>query len=164
VKIPRDFMELHKYVTIVADVMFVNGLPFLVTSLRGISLVTIKFLPSRTAKRLANSMEHVIRMYGKAGFIVQTSMMDMEFEKLRDLLPNVALNTMAAREHVGEIERKNRVIKERARGTISTLPYEMLPKLIIIKLMHFQRWEKVKLAPNSILELDPFLPTQAPLT
>jgi hypothetical protein len=28
VKIPRDFMELHKYMTIVADVMFVNGLLF----------------------------------------------------------------------------------------------------------------------------------------
>ena len=28
VTIPWDFMELHKYVTIVADVMFVNGLPF----------------------------------------------------------------------------------------------------------------------------------------
>jgi hypothetical protein len=26
---------------------------------------------------------------------------------------------------------------------------------------HLQRWEKVKLAPNSILELDLFLPTQA---
>ncbi len=38
---------------------------------------------------------------------------------------------------MGEIERKIRVINERARGTISTLPYEMLPKLIIIKLMHF---------------------------
>jgi hypothetical protein len=38
---------------------------------------------------------------------------------------------------VGEIERKIRMIKERARGTISTLPYVMLPKLIIIKLMHF---------------------------
>jgi hypothetical protein len=38
---------------------------------------------------------------------------------------------------VGEIEREIRVIKERARGTISTLTYEMLPKLIIIKLMHF---------------------------
>jgi hypothetical protein len=59
VKILWDFMELHKYVTIVADVMFVNGLPFLVTLLRGISLVTIKFLPSRTAKCLANSMERV---------------------------------------------------------------------------------------------------------
>ncbi len=50
VKIPQDFMDLHKYVTIVADVMFVNGLPFLVTSSRGISLVVIEFLPSRTAK------------------------------------------------------------------------------------------------------------------
>jgi hypothetical protein len=28
VKIPQAFMDLHKYVTIVADVMFVNGLPF----------------------------------------------------------------------------------------------------------------------------------------
>jgi hypothetical protein len=65
VKISQDFMELHKYMTIVADAMFVNGLPFLVTLLRGISLVTIKFLPSRTAKRLANSMECVIRIYGR---------------------------------------------------------------------------------------------------
>jgi hypothetical protein len=65
------------------------------------------------------------------------SMMDIEFKKLRDLMPNVALNTTAAQEHMGEIERKIRVIKERTRGTISTLPYEMLPKLIVIKLMHF---------------------------
>ena len=43
VKVPRDIVHLHKYVTIVADVMFVNGLPFMVTSLRGISLITIQF-------------------------------------------------------------------------------------------------------------------------
>ena len=30
VQIPWDFVELHKYVTLVADVMFVNGLPFLI--------------------------------------------------------------------------------------------------------------------------------------
>ena len=46
VQIPWDFVELHKYVTLVADVMFVNGLPFLVTSLQGISLVTIEYLKS----------------------------------------------------------------------------------------------------------------------
>jgi hypothetical protein len=61
----------------------------------------------------------------------------MEFEKLKDLLPNIALNTTATQEHVGEIKRKIRVIKERARGMISTLPYKMLPKLVIIKLLHF---------------------------
>jgi hypothetical protein len=115
VKIPQDFMELHKYMTIVADVMFVNGLPFMVTLSRGISLVTIEFLPSRTAKHLACSVEQVVRIYGGDGFIVQTSMMDMEFEKLKDLMPNIALSTTAGQEHTGEIKRKIRVIKERAR-------------------------------------------------
>jgi len=42
VQIPWDFVQLLKYVTLVADVMFVNGLPFLVTSLRGLSFVTIE--------------------------------------------------------------------------------------------------------------------------
>ncbi len=106
VQIPWDFVELHKNVTLVADVMFVNGLPFLVTSSRGISLVTIEYLKSRTAKRLIDTLERVTHIYGKAGFIVQTALMDMEFEKLRDKLPNVILNLTAAQEHVGEIERK----------------------------------------------------------
>ncbi len=46
VKIPRDFIQMHKYVMLVADVLFVNGLPFLVFSSRGISLIVIEFLPS----------------------------------------------------------------------------------------------------------------------
>jgi hypothetical protein len=32
VKPPLDIIDMHKYVTLVADVMFVNGLPFLVSS------------------------------------------------------------------------------------------------------------------------------------
>jgi hypothetical protein len=68
---------------------------------------------------------------------VQTALMDMEFEKLKDKLPNVTINTTAAREHVGEIPRKIRVVKERARSTMSILPYKLLPKLVIVELMHF---------------------------
>ncbi len=137
-QIPWDFVELHKYVALVADLMFVNGLPFLVTSSRGISfLVTIEYLKSRTAKRLVHTLERVFRIYGTAGFIMQTALMDMEFKKLKDKLPNVILNTTAAQEHVGEIERKIRVVKERARCTTSILPYNVLPKIMIIELMHF---------------------------
>ncbi len=74
-------------------------------------------------------------MYGSAGFVVQTTMMD-KFDKLKNMLPHIAINTMAAREHVGEIEQKIRVIKERARGTINTLPYKMPPRLMVIELLH----------------------------
>jgi hypothetical protein len=63
--------------------------------------------------------------------------MDMEFEKLRTMMPHVALNTTAAREHVVEVEQKIRVIKERARGTFNTLLYKKLPKLMVIELLHF---------------------------
>jgi hypothetical protein len=63
--------------------------------------------------------------------------MDMEFEKLKDVLPNITINTMAAREHVEEFERKIQVIKERAIGTMATLPYLTFPKIMITKLMHF---------------------------
>ncbi len=45
-------------------------------------------------------------MYGVAGLIVQVALVDIEFEKLKDVLPNITTNTTAAREHVGEIERK----------------------------------------------------------
>jgi len=55
VQIPRDFVELHNYVTLVADVKFVNGLPFLITSSRGLSLVTIEYLKSRTDCKEINS-------------------------------------------------------------------------------------------------------------
>ena len=44
-------------------------------------------------------------------------MMDMEFEKLKDTpgMELIDVNTTAACEHVGEIERAIRRIKERAR-------------------------------------------------
>jgi hypothetical protein len=95
-EIPQNLINMHKYVTLVAEVMFVNGLPFLVTLLRGISLVMIDLLPSRTAKRLALTVERVPKVYARGGFVVQTMMMDMEFKKLVDLLSNVAINTTAA--------------------------------------------------------------------
>ncbi len=123
-----DFVQLHKYVTLVADVMFVNGLPFIVTSLQGLSLVTIEHLQSRTAKRsLVHTLERVFRIYTTAGFVIQMALMDMEFEKLTTMMPNVALNTSAACEHVREVEQKIRVIKKRAKGMFNTLPYKKLP-------------------------------------
>ncbi len=64
-------------------------------------------------------------------------MTDMEFDKLKNLLTHIALNTTVAREHVGKIECKIRVIKERARGTINTLPYKKLPRLMVKELLHF---------------------------
>ncbi len=117
--------------------MFVNGLPFLVTLSRGISLVTIEYLQSRTAKRLVHTLRRVFRIYGTGRYVIQTTLIDIEFEKLKPTMPEIVLNTTATREHEGMVERKIRVLKERARGTFNTLPYPKLPKMMVIELMHF---------------------------
>ncbi len=64
-------------------------------------------------------------------------MIDMDFDKLKSLLTHVALNTAAAREHVGKIEQKIRVIKERIRGMVNRLPYKKLLRLMVIELLYF---------------------------
>jgi hypothetical protein len=48
--------------------------------------------------------------------------MDNEFEKLTSLVPIIQINTTAAKEHVPEIKRRIRLIKERGRGILNTLP------------------------------------------
>ncbi len=63
--------------------------------------------------------------------------MDNEFAKVSDHIPNVAMNTPAASEHIAEIERRIRAIKERACGILCTLPYPNLPQQILICLLHF---------------------------
>jgi hypothetical protein len=48
VQIPRAITEGHQPATLTVDVMFVSGVPFLVNVARGLNLVTLKFMPSRT--------------------------------------------------------------------------------------------------------------------
>jgi hypothetical protein len=39
----------------------------------------------------------------QGGFMIRTCLMDMEFEKLKNQMDSVIVNTTAAREHVGNI-------------------------------------------------------------
>ena len=49
----------------------------------------------------------------------------------------ITLNVTAANEHVPEMERRFRVIKERARGIKNDLPYITMPKIMVIELLYF---------------------------
>ena len=103
----------------------------------GLSLVTVEHLPSRTAKHLVHTLERVFRIYAAVGFVIQVAMMDIEFEKLKTMMTQVALNTTVACGHIGEVEQKIRLIMERARGTFNTLLYKKLPNMMVIELLHF---------------------------
>ena len=53
VAIPQDFFTVHKFVTLVAHVMFMNQVSFLITLSSKISFVTVQHVNSRLAKQLS---------------------------------------------------------------------------------------------------------------
>ncbi len=75
-------------------------------------------------------------VYSRGGFVVGTILADNKFESLRILLPILAVNTTAAKEHVPEVERRIRLIKERGNGILNTLPFKKMPQVILIDLIY----------------------------
>jgi hypothetical protein len=129
-------LDVHGRVTLVADVMFLNGVPFLVSNSRNINLITIEHTPQHTASKLGSLLQRIIRVYARAGFQVQTNRMDNGLEKVCDHVPHANLIIPAASEHIGEIERKICVIKERSRGIVCTVPYARIPHQMLLHLLH----------------------------
>ena len=63
VQIPQAILERHQLVTLAVDIMFVNGVPFLVSVVICLNLVTAEFTPSQTAKKLALDITWMIVLY-----------------------------------------------------------------------------------------------------
>ncbi len=136
VQILQTILDRHRIFTLCVECMFVNGVPFLVSASRGINLLTAEYTPSRTAKNLAGGITRIIDLYARGGFQVGTILVDNKFECLQNLVPIIEINATAANEHVPEIERRIRLIKEQARGVLNTLPYKKMPQLMLVELIY----------------------------
>ena len=128
IRIPRDFQHFQKSVTFVADVFFVSAIPFLIALSWKIKFVTVEHIRTQTATQLSNSLAKVCRLYGRASYNVKVILLDMEFEPVE---------TIMHEDHAGETEHDIRVIKERGRSTITTLPFKKCPRRVIIELVYF---------------------------
>jgi hypothetical protein len=107
VTMSEQLIIMNKYVTLAADMMFVLGLPFLVTLSWWVRYVMVQFVPRQTAGELANALKMVIGLYRRAGFICQTALIDREFEKVKQKLINIIeVNITSRNKYVLEIERK----------------------------------------------------------
>lgn len=116
-------------VTLCGDIMFVNGIAFLVTISRNIKFGTIKAIPNQTMATLLKGIQKVMQLYKCGGFKIVMTLTDGQFEPLRGDLAGwgITLNEAARDEHVGEIEHYIQTIKERMRSAYSMLPFQMVP-------------------------------------
>jgi hypothetical protein len=139
VPIPSELMSEYRDVVIGADVMYINKLPFFVTMSRNIKFCTAELMLDQKQATMVDHVKRVQRVYLKRGSRVSTFLMDGQFGVIRGDLAdlNITLNTVAAGEHVPEIERHIRTIKERVRCVYATLPFTRIPRRMLIELVNF---------------------------
>ena len=127
-EIPEELSRELEKVTMSMDILFVEKIPFLTTVSGKLLFTTARALKNREHSVVFEAIMEVLH-------IVDLILSDNEFRQLKERLRKEAednLNLAAPYEHVPEIERNIRLIKERLRSMLAGMPYKKLPK-------HFKR-------------------------
>ena len=136
VPVPPHIHQHYGTVVLCVDFFFVQGIAFIHTISRDLHSRTATPVPNRKSTTILAELQSVIRLYASRGFAVRDVHGDQEFECLRDDLAPIHLETVPADSHVGEVERSNRTVQERARACAHGLPFKRLPKLLITSMVH----------------------------
>ena len=139
IKIPRTLLRNHRKLTVEADLMFINTLPFFVTISRGLAFITVQKITSRKQLHLEQALQKVNSIYRSKRLTINHLPVDREFECPREFCENlgISLNTTSANEYVPDVERDIRVIMERFRGIRHTLSFKIIFTRIQIELVYF---------------------------
>ena len=73
---PKELVPRYKFISMAADVIFVNGIALLITLDRKLKSVTVEHTPVCTAKSLVNNIKRVLHVYDRAGLTVRYMIMD----------------------------------------------------------------------------------------
>ena len=136
--LPFEILERYWSVTLSGDIMWINGIRFFFTKSRPVRFITSQAVRNATALSLGGYINKVVGVYMTRGFRIVEMQMDGQFEPLQGALAEmkITLNACSEAEHVGDIKRLNRTVKERARGVVTHLPYKKLPGRMVIELVH----------------------------
>jgi hypothetical protein len=137
--IPINIMNKYYLITLAIDIMFLNNIPFLTTISRCIGFGTAERLINRQATNIVKAIKGLCHVYSLRGFKISTILGDNEFEPLCGELSelHIQLNVAAVDEHVPEIERYNRTIKEQCRSIYNTLPFTKIPQIMVAHMVYF---------------------------
>ena len=146
INVPQELKQQHQEVELCADIMCVQGTPFLVTVSKHIKLITVERLPNRKKMSLLEAFDSAFRVHNGEGYNITHLHCDLEFECLRDEISdedstNIKMVCVPRKQHAPEIERCIKTIKERVRALWHALPHASLPKNMIEMLAHRQvKW------------------------
>ena len=84
--LPVQVLVRYQNVTLVADVMSVNGIRFFVSMSRHLNFITAQHISNATDDTLHKCVISINNVYKKRGFAIQTLHFDSEFLSLENTL------------------------------------------------------------------------------
>ena len=86
---------------------------------------------------LESSICEIQKIYHQRGFIIDSVLLDGQFNCVESYLreKQIKSNICSTDEHIGEIERLIRTIKERCRGIYNTISFDKLPGRMVAELV-----------------------------
>ena len=96
---------------------------------------TVAGIQSRSKQVLEYETCAVLHLYETKGYNITPVHGDHEFKCIREEIRPTNLNICSKDDHVGEVERSIRTIKERVRCTIHSLPFKKVPRLVCKRVM-----------------------------
>jgi hypothetical protein len=137
VSIPQQILQRYRLVSICVDLMFVNKVAFLVTISRNIHFGTVEAVPNQQAATLVKYIRSVSQIYRRGGFLVEHALADNQFTSLKGFADiGITVNETGRDDHVGEVERYIRTVKERARCIYNTLPFDVIPPRMVVEMIN----------------------------
>ena len=138
-KVPTEYLKLGKKVYLKCDVFFVKKIPFFITLSRKIDFTATAHLKDRKIKKIFLAFLAVYKFYLRRGFRINMVHADNDFGPMKPPIDKLrkgpTINLAAANEHVPEMERRIRLLKERTRSMRRSLPFNKVSSVMIIHLV-----------------------------
>jgi hypothetical protein len=130
VNLPSDLLSLHPNVTFCLDLFYVLGLGFSLSTSRSLRYLSSQHISDRTRPNITACVAADLSTYRARGFTPTAIHADNEFS-LQQVFPDIHFSICSADDHVPEIERAVRTVKESIRATIHGMPYARLPRVLV---------------------------------
>jgi hypothetical protein len=131
IQIPAPVIAQYNSVRLFIDIFWVNGSPYFHTISEWIKFRTVAAIKNRTKATILAETQTVINFYKARGFTITRVEADQEFSCIENELLPTPLNVADADDHVAEVERSIRTIKERTRCLVQGLPFKRIPRTMM---------------------------------
>jgi hypothetical protein len=142
--IPRGIHEKYKMVTLFIDIiMYINNIPFLTLISRQLRFGTVQWLKDLKKDTNITEIKRLANIYKERDFTVSLVLANGQLQNIRNDVMGlgISMNITGRDEHVPEVERYIRTLKERIRSVYNTLPFKTIPQNMLVELVkHANFW------------------------